>query len=82
MSLTHRSRIALVSLTIAYEHRQCHDVTDGRACTPLGGTLILRVIIWAHYLGPPGPSTSQILGTFSRFLETVLAERETLGRIP
>ena len=30
----------------------------------------------AHHLGPPGPSTSQILGTFSRFSETFLAERE------
>ena len=33
------------------------------------------VINWVHYLGPPGPSTSQILGTFSRFSETLLAER-------
>ena len=28
------------------------------------------------------PSPSQILGTFSRFSEIFLAERETLGRIP
>ena len=27
------------------------------------------IIIWVHYLGPPGLSTSQILGTFSRFSE-------------
>ena len=29
-----------------------------------------------RYLGPPGRSTSQILGTFSRFSETFLADRE------
>ncbi len=34
------------------------------------------IITWDDYLGPPGPSTSQILGTFSRFSETFLAERE------
>ena len=34
------------------------------------------VITWVHDLGPPGPSTSQILGTFSRFSETFLAERQ------
>ncbi len=27
---------------------------------------------WVHYLGPPEPSTSQILGTFSRFSENCL----------
>ena len=27
------------------------------------------IITWDDYLGPPGPSTSQILGTFSRFSE-------------
>ena len=59
------------------DHRACHDMTDGRACTPLGGTLILRVITWAHYLGSPGPSTSQNLGTFLRFSEDLLGrERE------
>ena len=31
------------------------------------------IITWVPYLGPPGPSTSQILGTFSRFSETFLA---------
>jgi hypothetical protein len=48
------------------------------------------IITWDDYLGPPGPSTSQILGTFSRFSETFLAERERdpredplgSGRIP
>ena len=35
------------------------------------------IIDWVHYLGAPGPSTSQILGTFSMFSETFLAERET-----
>ena len=30
------------------------------------------IITWAHYLGPPGPSTSQILGTFLRFSEDYL----------
>ncbi len=37
------------------------------------------IITWVHYLGPPGHSTSQILGTFSRFSETFLAERERGG---
>ncbi len=37
------------------------------------------IITCVHYLGPPGPSTSQILGTFSRFSETFLAERERGG---
>ena len=37
------------------------------------------IINWVHYLGPPGPPTSQILGTFSRFSETFLAEREGAG---
>ena len=48
------------------------------------------IITWDDYLGPPGPSTSQILGTLSRFSETFLAERERdpredplgSGRIP
>ncbi len=39
------------------------------------------IITWVHYLGPPVPSTSQILGTFSRFSETFLAEREG-GSLP
>ena len=39
------------------------------------------IITWVHYLGPPGPSTSQILGTFSRFSETFLAERERGGSL-
>ncbi len=30
------------------------------------------IITCVHYLGPPGPSTSQILGTFSRFSEDFL----------
>ena len=34
------------------------------------------IITCVHNLGAPGPSTSQILGTFSRFSETSLAERE------
>ena len=34
------------------------------------------IITWVHYLGPPGSSTSQILGTFSRFSDTFLAVRE------
>ena len=38
------------------------------------------IITWVRYLGPPGRSTSQILGTFSRFSETFLAERE--GGLP
>ncbi len=38
------SRIALVSLTIAYEQRPRHDMTVERACTPLGGTWSLRVV--------------------------------------
>ena len=38
------------------------------------------IITCVHYLGPPGPSTSQILGTFSRFSGTFLAERE--GGVP
>ena len=33
------------------DHRACHDMTDGRACTPLGGTLILRVRRWARVPG-------------------------------
>ena len=37
------------------------------------------IITCVHYLGPPGPSPSQILGTFSRFSETFLAER---GGVP
>ncbi len=48
------------------------------------------IITCVHYLGPPGPSTFQILGTFSRFSEDFLGrERETpredplgTGRIP
>ena len=48
------------------------------------------IINWVHYLGPPGPSTSQILGTFSTFSEDFLGrERQTpredplgSGRIP
>ncbi len=35
------------------------------------------IITWAHYLGPPGSSISQILRTFSRFSEDCLGrERE------
>ena len=37
------------------------------------------VITWVRCLGPPGPSTSQILGTFSRFSGNFLAERERGG---
>ena len=37
------------------------------------------IINCVHYLGPPGPSPSQILGTFSRFSETFLAKRERGG---
>ena len=50
--------------------------------TSLGYPVV--IINWVHYLGPPGPSTSQILGTFSRFSETFLAEREggSLGDPP
>ncbi len=33
------------------------------------------IITWVHYLGPPGLSTSQILGTFSRFSEDRLGIR-------
>ena len=48
------------------------------------------IIICVHYLGPPGSSASQILGTFSMFSEDCLGrERETpredplgSGRIP
>ena len=47
------------------------------------------ITTWVRDLGPPGSSTSQILGTFSGFSETLLAERETpredplgSGRIP
>ncbi len=47
------------------------------------------IMNWAHYLGPPGPSTSQILGTFSRFSDDFLGkERDPRedplgsGRIP
>ena len=47
------------------------------------------IITCVHYLGPPGPSTSQILGTFSRFSEDLLGrERDPRedplgsGRIP
>ena len=36
---------------------------------------------WAHSLGPPGPSTSSILGTFSRFSEAFLAERARGGSL-
>ena len=32
-----------------------------------------------HYLGPPGPSTSQILGTFSRFSEDFLGRERGGG---
>ena len=40
------------------------------------------IITRAHYLGPPGPSTSQILGTLSKFPEDFLGrERGTPGRI-
>ena len=39
------------------------------------------IIICVHYLGPPGHSTSQILGTFSRFSGTFLAEREGWGSL-
>jgi hypothetical protein len=43
----------------------------------------VAIITWVHYLGPPGPSPSQILGTSSRFSEDFLArERDPLGRIP
>ncbi len=38
------------------------------------------VITCVRYLGPPGPSPSQILGTFSRISETFLAVRE--GGVP
>ena len=34
------------------------------------------IITRAHYLGPPGPSTSQILGTSSRFSEDCPWQRE------
>ncbi len=42
------------------------------------------IINLVHYLGPPGSSTSQILGAFSRFSEAFLAEREggSLGNPP
>ena len=40
------------------------------------------IIARVQYLGPPGSSTSQILGTFSGFSKDVLGrERETPGRI-
>ena len=38
------------------------------------------IITCVHYLGPPGPSTSQILGTFPRFSEDFLGrERDPRG---
>ena len=40
------------------------------------GSYPVVIINWVHCLGSPGSSTSQILGTFARFSETVLAERE------
>ena len=51
--------------------------------TYCGATFGYPVVIinWVHYLGPPGPPTSQILGTFSRFSETFLAEREVGGSL-
>ena len=40
------------------------------------------IINWVHYLGPPVPSTSQILGTFSRFSEDFFGrERERGGSL-
>ncbi len=41
-----------------------------------GHTYPVVIITWAHYPGPPELSTSQIVGTFSRFSETFLAGRE------
>ena len=56
---------------------------------PKQGAYSVVIIKWARYLGPPGPSTSQILGTCSRFSEDFLGRergpREDplgSGRIP
>ncbi len=40
------------------------------------------IITWVHYLGPPGPSTSQILGTTSRFSEDCLGREREREREP
>ena len=40
------------------------------------------IINWVHYLGPPGSSTSQILGTFSRFSEDFLGRERALREDP
>ena len=53
--------------------RYSRQTAEYRAQGPVQSTPVSNN---AHHLGPPGPSTSQILGTFSRFSETFLAERE------
>ncbi len=59
---------------------------QGEGYRGLGGDDDYPVVIinWVHYLGLPGRSISQILGTFSRFSEIFLAEREggSLGDPP
>ena len=54
---------------------------DSKYCP--GDTYPVVVITWVHYLGPPGPSTSQILGASSRFSEDLLGrERDPQGGSP
>ena len=40
------------------------------------------MITWVYYLGPPGHSTSQILGTFTRFSEGFLGRERSQGGSP
>ena len=61
--------------------RACRDRKSGARHTVW--RCPVAIITCVHYLGPPGPSTSQILGTFSRFSEDFLGrDREPYGGSP
>ena len=56
------------------------DLVGRRAVDPECALAYPVVIInWVHYLGPPVPSTSQILVTFSRFSEDFLGRERGGG---
>ncbi len=82
-------RIARTRLAQMPRHLALAGTREGRTRrAPMNmrepGVLKYPVVIinWVQYLGPPGPSPSQILGTFSRFSEDFLGrERERGGSL-
>ena len=66
--LAEKRALQVVLATLAAGEAQRGEVAP-RARGALYPVVIIPCV---HYLGPPGPSTSQILGTFSRFSEDFL----------